>query len=393
MIIDNAGTYTLRYTATDDCGKTTTVDRELVVAESVHVYGAEWDGSDATTWTRTDDAALFANPSPQHSDGNGGWVGGSSPFDNLMPWSGMQIVEDAEAGTLVSIPKFYYKWTRFGTGNVGMKLQISDKPQEGFLTSPAHADRGDGVGERDVVYVGRYHCASGYKSQAGVNPLANQTRATFRSGIHALGTNIWQFDFAMYWTICMLYLVEFADWNSQAKIGGGCSDDYSIQAMGLTDGMTYHTGTTNTVIGATNYGHIQYRHIEDLWANVRDFCDGIYFNGANVYGINNPSDFSDNANGTLIGQRATAVGVPKTFTDPATITGYEYALYPSTVDGTDYNTRTCDNCYYTSSGVVLAVGGIDAQSQDYGLFYLTGNYTASNKGGAFGSRLQKLPNA
>lgn len=31
MIIDNAGTYTLRYTATDDCGKTTTVDRELVV--------------------------------------------------------------------------------------------------------------------------------------------------------------------------------------------------------------------------------------------------------------------------------------------------------------------------------------------------------------------------
>lgn len=33
MIIDNAGTYTLRYTATDDCGKTTTVDRELVVEE------------------------------------------------------------------------------------------------------------------------------------------------------------------------------------------------------------------------------------------------------------------------------------------------------------------------------------------------------------------------
>lgn len=33
MIIENEGTYTLRYTATDDCGKTTTVDRELIVAE------------------------------------------------------------------------------------------------------------------------------------------------------------------------------------------------------------------------------------------------------------------------------------------------------------------------------------------------------------------------
>lgn len=32
MIIDNPGTYTLKYTATDSCGKTTTVDRELVVA-------------------------------------------------------------------------------------------------------------------------------------------------------------------------------------------------------------------------------------------------------------------------------------------------------------------------------------------------------------------------
>ena len=290
MIIDNAGTYTLRYTATDECGNSTTVDRELVVEEPVHVYGAMWDGSDATTWTRTDGSAMFANPSPQYSDGNGGWVGGSSPFDNIMPWSGMEVVEDANAGTLVKIPKFYYKWTHgLGTNGNGLQLQISDSPQEGFFTSPAHADRGDGAGERDFVYVGRYHCASGYKSQTGVVPLASQTRDTFRQGIHGLGTDIWQYDFAMYWTICMLYLVEFADWNSQAKIGGGCSDSGSVQNMGLTDSMTYHTGTTATAIGATNYGHIQYRHIEDLWANILDWCDGIYFSDTSVYGIKNPS--------------------------------------------------------------------------------------------------------
>lgn len=391
MIIDNAGTYTLRYTATDECGNSTTVDRELVVEEPVHVYGVMWDGSDATTWTRTDDAALFANPSPQYSDGNGGWVGGSSPFDNIMPWSGMEVVEDANAGTLVSIPKFYYKWTHgLGENGNGLRLQISPTAQEGFFTSPAHADRGDGVGERDVVYVGRYHCATGYKSQTGVNPLVNQTRATFRSGIHALGNNIWQFDFAMYWTICMLYLVEFADWNSQGVIGGGCSDSGSVQAMGLTDSMTYHTGTTATAIGATNYGHIQYRHIEDLWANVNDWCDGIYFSDASVYGINNPSQFSDTANGTLIGTRPTSSGVPQSFNEP-TASGLEYALYPATINGSNYTVRTCDRCNYSASGVVLFVGGYYGQYRSYGLFYLDGGSTASVASGTLGSRLQKLP--
>lgn len=391
MIIDNAGTYTLRYTATDECGNSTTVDRELVVQNLP--YGVEWDGSESSAWTRIGKSASFSDPVPQYSDGNGGWIGGSSPFDNIMPWSGMQIVEDAEAGTLVSIPKFYYKWTHgLGANGNGLRLEISDSPQDGFFTSPAHADRGDGVGERDFVYVGRYNCATGYKSQTGVSPLARKTRATFRSGIHGLGSDIWQFDFAMYWTICMLYLVEFADWNSQAKIGGGCSDSGSVQAMGITDSMTYHTGTTNTAVGATNYGHIQYRHIEDLWANVYDWCDGIYFSGADVYAINNPANFSDNANGTLVGQRAMASDVPQTFIEP-TANGYEYALYPATVNGSDYTVRTCDRCNNNFNGVVLCVGGYYSQNQVSGLFSLGGNYTDSDQGNVIGSRLMKLPSA
>lgn len=381
MIISDAGTYTLRYTATDGCGNQTVTDRELVVKEAGGIYGAEWDGSDATTWTRTDDAALFANPSPAVANGTG-----SSPFDELLPWSGMQVVEDAEAGTLVSIPKFYYKWTRNGSA---MKLQISPTAQEGFYVSPAHADRGDGVGERDVVYVGRYHCCdTNYKSVTGIVPKTNITRDGFRQSIHALGTNVWQYDFAMYWTICMLYLVEFADWNSQATIGYGCGNNSSKEAMGATDAMQYHTGTN--AASRTIYGQVQYRHIEGLWSNVLDWCDGIYFSGTSVYGINKPSDFSDTANGTLIGTRPTTSAVPKTFNEP-TASGYEYALYPATVNGSDYTVRTCDRCNYNSSGVVLHVGGSYYQGQHYGLFCLYGNDSASDQGSFIGSRLQLLP--
>ena len=33
-------------------------------SESIHIYGAEWDGSSTTSWTRTDDSALFSDPVP-----------------------------------------------------------------------------------------------------------------------------------------------------------------------------------------------------------------------------------------------------------------------------------------------------------------------------------------
>lgn len=375
MIINEPGTYTLKYTAEDSCGNKTEETRNLVVAQASQVFGAEWDGSDASTWTRTDASAQFANPVAAVNNGNG-----SSPFDDIMPWSGMSIVEDANAGTLVSIPKYWYKWTRDGAK---MKLQIANGAQEGFFVSPAHADRGDGNGERDVVYVGRYHCGSTYKSAAGVTPKASETRSSFRTNIHNLGTDIWQYDFAMYWTIAMLYLVEYADWDSQGTIGYGCSQNGSVFNMGATDGMTYHTGTSAAT--RQTYGSVQYRHIEGLWDNVYDWCDGIYFSDTNVYTIKNPADFNDTTGGTLVGTRANASGVPQTFTEP-TAAGYEYALYPATASGSNYVTRTCDRCNFYSSGVVLCVGGNYNQNQNYGLFYLNGNNGVSNTNGNIGSR-------
>ena len=342
------------------------------------IFGVEWDGTSTSVWSRTDAAELFTNPSPAVNNG-----GGSSPFDDIQPWAGMQIVDDA-VGKLVSIPKYWYKWTR--SGNT-MKLQISNGPEPGFLVSPAHADRGDGKGERDVVYVGRYHCNTSYKSQAGSQPAASMTRAQARSNIHNLGSTYWQYDFAMYWTIMMLYLVEYANWNSQATIGYGCSPSSQKFNMGATDAMIYHTGTS--AASRTTYGSVQYRHIEGLWDNVYDWCDGIRFGGAVVYCIKNPSDFSDTSGGTNVGTRATSGGYISGWTNP-TASGFEYALYPNAVAGSE-STYVCDYCNYSSSGVVLRVGGYYYQDQYHGAFYLLGNDGASVAGSGVGCRLQKLP--
>ena len=150
--------------------------------------------------------------------------------------------------------------------------------------------------------------------------------------------------------------------------------------------MPYHTGTIQS--SRTTYGvGTQYRFIEGLWDNVFDWCDGIYFSGANVYCIKNPASFSDSSGGTLVGTRPTSGGWISAFNVP-TANGFEYALYTSAISGSE-NTYITDYC--GSGGVVLCVGGYYGQYQDYGLFSLSGGRSASNAGSGVGSRLQKLP--
>lgn len=360
------------------------------------VYGASWDGSADSAWTRTDDAVGFADPQPYYAGMSGT---PSSPFDGILPWAGMVKVENATAGTVVAIPKFYYKMG-YASGTTGLKIQIAPATNgnawalaNGFQTSPAHVDRGDGKGERDIVYVGRYHCASDYKSTTGVTPKVSITRDAARQGIHALGSTIWQNDYATRVTLWMLYLVEFANWNSQDKIGGGCSATTATSSavfnMGYTDSMPYHTGTVSGSIGRTVYGGTQYRNIEGLWDNCYDWCDGIYFSAANVYGILNPANFSDTAGGTLLGTRPTSSQCISAFSIPS-VTGYEWAIYPSAVAGSE-STYVGDYCSYNASGVVLSVGGSYSQNQARGLFYLSGDGAASHSHAHVGSRLLILP--
>ena len=193
----------------------------------------------------------------------------------------------------------------------------------------------------------------------------------------------------------MLYLVEFANWNSQAMIGGGCSETSATSSaaynMGSTDSMPYHTGTVASSIGAAVYGATQYRHIENLWGNCLDWCDGIYFSNADVYAINNPANFSDTTGGTKVSERPTTSNEIKAWSTPSA-SGLEYALYPSEVENnTNYDTYVCDRCFYVASGVVVFVGGYYDQNQGNGAFYLNGTNAASVSSAGIGSRLQKLP--
>ena len=343
----------------------------------VHIYGASWDGTSTTRWSRTDEAAEFTDPVPYFA----GASSYGSPFDTLQPWAGM-VKSERTGGTMVAIPKFWYKLTQNGRG---MSIQIADRAVEGYSVSPAHMDRGDGHGERDVVYVGRYHSTGDYKSVTGHDTRGNVTRSGCRSGIHALGATIWQYDFAMMFTIWLLYLVEFADWNSQAKIGYGCGSVATTVSVGYTDSMPYHTGTTKS--SRTTYGiGTQYRNIEGLWDNSFDWCDGCYYNSNGLNIILNPANFSDSSGGTAVGVPSN--GYPSAFT--VKTTGGFPLFIPTAANG-DSKTYSCDYWSFSSSSPCLCVGGSYYQYANYGVFYVYCD-RASGDSGNVGCRLQELPN-
>lgn len=383
-VADGEATITVNVAGTDNwlsSSSTLSVSVQAETPKSEHIYGVSWDKSSSTSLTRTDDAANFSAPVPAVSGGNG-----SSPFDECMPWSGMAR-ETVDGNEMVKIPKFWYKWTN---EEGALKLQISDSEAEGFLTSPAHADRGDGKGERDYVYIGRYHCNNNYGSTTGAPPKSGITRAEARTGCAGIGSGYSQIDYAMWWTVRMLYLVEFANWNSQAMIGYGCGDNSGSSNCGASDSMTYHTGTMQA--NRTSYGvGVQYRYIEDPWGNLYDWCDGIVLSNRAAYVTNVIANYSDDINNhTKVSDGTSANGVISGWDVPAT-SGLEWAMYPNaSISSADYSTYAADGVSSGDNSVVISVGGSYFQNQLAGLFFSSGG-AVSFSFFAIGARLQKLP--
>ncbi len=375
---DTTGTATIKVKVAESANYLAPADKDVPVkAQFVTIYGVEWDwtSSGPTKGTRTDAAAGFSDPNPAVNNGNG-----SSPFDNLMPWAGM-VKETRTGGVMVKEPKYWYKWTKTGKK---LKLQIADGPVEGFHVDPVNMDRGDGLGELNFSYIARYHCASGtYKSETNKAQQVSITRSAARTSIHNLGANIWQMDFAQMWYVGMLFLVEFADWNGE-RIGRGCSASGSKENNGKTDAMQYHTGTT--AANRDTYGYTQYRNIEGWWDNVYDWMDGCYYNSNGLNVIKNPNQFSDSANGTLVGKPV--AGYPSDFTIP-TQSGLEWALFPSAAAGSTTN-YVPDSWGFSGGSPCLFHGGGYSQSQNRGPFCVDYGGTSGTNTDV-GCRLQERP--
>ena len=351
-----------------------------------NVFGVCWDyGNSSTALTRLTKANdpnkvvtvdIAAEPSPAV-----GTASGSSPFDNYAPWKNMDeynIVDNAvkyrkgdtgfsrtDYDTMVYIPEYWYKIVD-DAANSKRYFYIAEKAVDGFEKHP-------GSGK----YVGRYNTNSGYMSKSGTIYLT-MTRAEARTNSKSKGDKWSQYDFASWCAVWLLYLVEFADWDSQSKVG--CGDDGSIRTGG-TDSMIYHTGCASNTNGKTA---VQYRHIECIWGTSGYWIDGVNLNSDVVYVCTNPANYADNtaSNYTKIGAMAQSNGYIK---NVGMATAAPWAFFPTDVGGSE-TTYIPDYAYYGSGWNALSVSG-SGSSKDGGIFFFDAYRSPSELYGDVGSRL------
>ena len=225
----------------------------------------------------------------------------------------------------------------------------------------------------------RYHVNDNYVSGSGFVPLSAGTLATFRPNCHAKGDNWWMLDIATWSAIQLLYLVEYADFDSQTVLGTGQTSG-SAKATGATSDCYYHTIKRS---GASN----QYRWIENPWSNTRDVIDGMLISDYRIYvGTDNAS--FDN---TVSGLTDTGITIPSTngaITRLAYIPAAPWLFAPEAV-GT--GTSISDNLSVVKGLMFLVGGGKPSTDATLGLFAFDVNQTPTETLSYCGTRLIYIP--
>ena len=100
-------------------------------------------------------------------------------------------------------------------------------------------------------FVGRYDASydgTSLHSITGVVPEVNRNISSFRALAKAVGENWCQLDYH-YFLLQMLYLVEYADYNSQSKLGNG---NVSFRVSDADKALVAESNTNRIIIGTTN---------------------------------------------------------------------------------------------------------------------------------------------
>ena len=414
------------------------------VSLPVEYYGVSWDESNSSpTCTRTgslkgvaaaskpDDSILPIQVAMRRCilDDSGNVEYYLDPTDSTKKlYGGSSVLTGADGQVMVEIPKFYYRYSY--SSNVHT-WEISWKPLSGFYIHPAFVKDGAVV---DYRYVGAYE-GVGYDnsttayfdgddagdapatnwpggtaidtgndklgSVSGYAPLVNETRAEFRSLASNRGTGWRLLDYDLVHAIQLLYLTEYASFNSQSCIGEGRTQ--------LSDGTwakgSYikETGNSNSVGNATGNSeysgdaddagaeaaYMSYRGIENWYGNIWSWVDGININGNIPYVCNNEANYADDTTTNYVRlEDIGGSGITLHNADgwQTTLEQISRGFLPSAVAGSS-STYITDYYYQNSGWRVARLGGYAAGGAKAGVFCWSLSNGSSDDSATIGGRL------
>ena len=226
------------------------------------------------------------------------------------------------------------------------------------------------------------------RSKNGVYPSASATISDFRERASMLGNEFSILDYHWY-VLQMLYLVEYADYDSQTKLGKGVTennDDAIIMggadSLGMKSGCLINDGAHSMI----------YRGIEDIYGNTGDFLDGINIRNYQAY-IN--YDFTTYKSDTFDGNYKTLGYINTRRVGFITKLGYDsnnpLIVLPTEIDATNTNLNTpsgIKDVYLGNSGdKILFVGGTCSRSAYAGLWFSDAHVGSGSALSGVGSRL------
>lgn len=341
--------------------------------------------STSSAWERLDSAeGLVANATK-----NGGTV--QNDFDSLYPWSDIisynydTVTQEIKAyygdatfkwdGTngdvLTRIPEFWYK--RYQEDGYEY-IYIADGELDGYTKS-------------NEFSLGRYTISgnsSKVSSKSGVAPLCSTTITDFRNYAKKLGTGFGIMDWR-YFLIQLLYLVEYADYNSQSMLGQGNVSSGSIKNSGGCNALGMKSGC----LGNNGSYQVIYRGLEDIFGNIFQFVDGLNISSYKAYICYDPTKYAvDTFSGNY-----QEVGYTNCSSDGyASKLGYSSSnpliSLPTEVAGSS-STGTCDRYYQNSGNRIVRVGGYYNDYDNAGLWCWYCYSTSSSTYSYLGARLLK----
>jgi len=400
--LNNGTTYYYRAFTTNGVNiNDSTAGQQIYATPSPYkIFGSRWNkNASPTALTRIEDSVgLGFTPAV-----NG--IGGSSDFDSQPIFQDIRLCNvvngavtayqgdpgfsrtPASGDVMVEIPKFYYKVV--DDTNTRDYLISDAQIDNTWLVSPRHAPTAANPNGFDKIYVSAYTLNSSYRSMSGNQSAVSMTRATARTNCAARGSGYSQYDYTTYATIQLLYLIEVADWDSQAAVGQGNVGTSAQINTGDTDGITFHSGST--VNTGVQTGTVKYRHMENLWGNIYQWVDGININDQQAYLGFDPSQYADD---TTTNYNAVSYTNYATSGEFIKQLGFDpnYPFAQMCVEGGGSDGTYIPDRYYTSSGWrVLRVGGSWNYTTYIGLFAFYGIFASTVTYASVGCRLLFLP--